>query len=181
MKILKQTVVAHAAYYQKPITEHALELMVEDLRDLPFEQLMAAFKTYRANPKHRTSPLPADLRAIIYPTANQLEDDHDTARMVASRIIEAISKHGAYSPKGAQAMVGEVGWHVVCRYGGWPSLCHEINADNLPMYYAQLRDLSLSVIRKHRMGQLDALPHLSPLTDEPRRVEALLSGALTPI
>jgi hypothetical protein len=176
LKQLKHTIVAHAAYYQKPITEQALELMVEDLKDLPLAELLDAFRVYRNNPRNRSTPLPADLRAIVHPKSNQLEDDMDAARDVASRIIEAVARCGAYNAAGAERMVGEIGWAVINRYGGWSSLCTELN--NLPMYFAQLRDLSLSLVRRHRNGELHTLPGFDKAKelDTPRNANMIQIG-----
>ncbi len=82
----------------------------------------------------------------------------DESNSTASKIIAAISEVGPYEVIRAKEQIGEIGWCVVERFGGWPLLCKVTN-DQLPSTRAQLRDLSKSVLsekkRIDRVGQIE--------------------------
>jgi hypothetical protein len=92
-------------------------------------------------------PLIPHIRAII----NQDKDtDIDIAKEIADKIINAVGKFGYTMPKSAEEYVGDIGWQVVERYGGWTRFSQELITDQLEIVRAHLRDSSLTLIRKNK-------------------------------
>lgn len=104
-------------------------------------------------------PSPADLRRL----GTGEVDDADLANEVAGRIVEAIARFGYPSPGEAEKFVGDIGWYVVRRSGGWQNLCTML-ASQKSFYQSQFRDMALSAIRRVRAGQkLEAAPSFQEL------------------
>lgn len=93
-------------------------------------------------------PSPADIAKVIQP---QLDPD-DEAREAASRIIGAISKYGQYNPGAAKEYIGELGWAVVNRFGGWMNICIMDIEESTTTMQAQFRDLAKSIYRRAELG-----------------------------
>lgn len=153
---IKEAILMAANYYGRPISEPVLRMYAEDLEGLDPRAVVKAYRQYRRNPKHTQFPLPAQIRSLIEPA----QDDDSAARDAASRIIGAVRKHGYTQPQEAHAFIGEVGWSVVSRLGGWVALCQSMNDRDVPTLTAQFRDLATSVIKRTRMGQGDVPPAL---------------------
>lgn len=88
--------------------------------------------------------------------------DSDSAVEVAGRILSAITKFGWSNGADAPSWIGEVGWAVVERNGGWKNLCETVKEKDIPTWRAQLRDQAGAVLRRHKAGVL----HQSPKFDE---------------
>ena len=138
-----------AITYNRNVTNESIIMMVNSLSDLNFQQVFLVMQNWIAT--ETNFPLPVLIRNKIKPELNELDD----AREVASRVISAISKFGSYSALEAKKYIGEVGWECVQRFGGWQNLCQEINADNINIMNAQLRDMSLSLIRRNKSGLMN--------------------------
>lgn len=139
---LKAIISATSIYYQRHLTDEIVLLMAEDLSDLNFKDVAYAYKRWR-NSSSPFFPLPGQIRELINPT----EKLEDTSRDIASKIVSAVSKFGSYRSHDAKNYIGEIGWHVVERHGGWENLCSSMTNENSTIYMAQLRDLSLSIQR----------------------------------
>lgn len=125
--------------FDKTIDADVLKFMVEDLSDLPYVKIIFALHDYRNNPKNRTWPKPVDIRAIVCPELSPEAIANDTA----SRIRESISKFGWCNSSQAREYIGELGWKVVERSGGWQYVCENHGLDlNPTTFYAQTRDLT---------------------------------------
>lgn len=153
---LKVLWVKLSAYYQFPLRDEVLEMYVEDLEGLPAELIGAAMQEYRRNPKNTRVPLPAQIRALCEPQV----DDDSLAREAASRIVSAVRTIGYPSPGSAREYIGELGWKVVERNGGWMSLCQNLMEDQIGTFQAQARDLAKAQIQFARAGRLDEAPAL---------------------
>lgn len=131
--------------------------------DVACKAVEKAFVTRRAR-----DPFPsvADLVALVRPGLK----DEDQAVEAANRIIQAISNHGWNNVKDAQAFIGEVGWYVVVRNGGWVAICERVKASDVGMHRAQFREAALAAIRRHKAGALDTAP---AFLSEPKDREAL--------
>lgn len=153
---LKALIVATALYYGQEIPDPALKLYVEDLADLPFAVVAEAIKQVRRDPKTTRFPLPAVIRDKIAPA----ETDELQAMEAAARIPEAVSRFGWNNPGPARLFIGELGWVVVQRDGGWSNVCQVLNEDNLGTLKAQWRNLALGELKRARMGILHEAPSL---------------------
>lgn len=169
---LRETIVLTAMYYEKTLNEQVLEMYVNDLAGLNERQVILAYEVYRKDPKNMRFPLPAQIRAICEPPV----DDDSLAREAASRIVSAVRTIGYPSPGVAREYIGELGWKVVERNGGWMSLCQNLMEDQIGTFQAQARDLARAQIQFARAGRIDEAPALpSPNTE--RMSEMILALA----
>jgi hypothetical protein len=133
-----------AAYYRTKLDDAVLMMYAEDVSDLDFESVQSALSGYRKNPKNKFMPMPAQIREMIQP----LSVDPDSAsREIAARITAAIPKFGWCNGQEAREYIGEVGWSVVQRQGGWAYVCehHGMNIDPTS-FQAQVRELAKSTL-----------------------------------
>lgn len=157
---LKALIVATAMYYGHEIEDTVLSLYVEDLEDLEFPAVARAIGEVRRDPKTTRFPLPAVIRDRIAPV--DLSDAD--AKEAASRIVQAVAKFGWCNPNSAQSFIGELGWFIVQRQGGWLNVCQMTDHRNLTSLQAQWRDLGASIHRRALAGTL----HIPPALPAPR-------------
>jgi hypothetical protein len=139
---LKKIIISTAAYYQRPINEVVLIMMVEDLSDLPFDRIAKEFELWRKS-SNPFFPLAGQIREKILPP----KESTDSGVSLASIIFSAISKHGWNNLNAAKEMIGPVGWEVVKRFGGWQTICTEVSESNKNIYFAQVRELAALLSR----------------------------------
>lgn len=156
---LKALIVMTSAYYGQRLDDTVVEMYAEDLADLPLDAVRRALVEARRDPKQRTFPLPAVIRDKIQPFDNADAD----AKEAAGRIVAAVSRFGWNNVARAREYVGELGWAVVERQGGWETLCRTLTEDNIGQMQAQWRDLALSVSKRAKLGILNEPPRLVPL------------------
>lgn len=152
---IKRILNALAEYFQTTLTPTQLAMYAEDLEDLALEDIGAAIKRIRQNPQIARFPLPAAIRQEIVGSAR------DEALEAASRIVQAMEKYGYTNPEKARAFIGELGWRVVEREGGWQSLCQRTSSDDLPILKAQWRELAAASIRRVGIGLDNQAPRLT--------------------
>lgn len=150
-------------YYQLSLSDDVILMYVDDVADLDFDRVNQVLTEYRRNPKNTRPPLPAHVRALIAPP----EDDDAIAKEVAARILTACSKYGREEPGNAHAYIGELGWTVVQKQGGWWTTCLNIANNDGAIYQAQLRDLAKAQIYLAKRGELDVPPKI-PSTESLR-------------
>lgn len=156
-KELKKLIVATAMYYGQEIADEVLSLFVEDLADLPFASVARAIGELRRDPKTTRFPLPAVIRERLMPSQNP----EGEARECASRISWAVSKFGSHRSTEAKEFLGEIGWAVVTRHGGWLRVCEELNERTKGQFMAQWRDLALTLAERAKAGRLSDQPAIS--------------------
>lgn len=137
-------VIAYTAeYYCRDLKREVISMMVDDLIDLNLNEILKAYGEYRRDPKNRTMPLPAQIRAMLEPSL----DPEQLARETTSRIIEGVSKFGYTWPQEAKEFIGEIGWSVVNAYGGWQNFCAGLGIlFSIDSFNAQARELIKSRI-----------------------------------
>lgn len=171
MSRIKEIIIMTASYYGKPISEAVLEMYVEDLDGLDPDLVIRAYKAYRRDPKNRQMPLPAQIRDMIEPQ----ETPEAAARDLASKISGAIVKFGHPKENLARNYIGEKGWAIVQRWGGWSYLCANHGTVIDPgQFYAQIRDHAVDVVK---------YPHIVqpfPTALPPAQDRELLSGEVMP-
>lgn len=146
-----------AQMYGREIPRAALTLMLNAVDDLDADAILVAFETWAKTSKQNRHPLPADLREIVSPVV----DDDTLARDAASRIVQAISKFGWCNSQAAKEFIGELGWHVVGRNGGWSYICENFGLGLDPgVFQAQARELAKSQSMLAKAGKLDTPPAL---------------------
>lgn len=157
-KRLKKIIVGTGTVYGKEYTDGALLMIVDDLSDLAFDDVSEAYRKCRMDHMRRFAPLPAEIRHIVNPQ----ENDEDEARDSAARIVAAVSRFGWANQLPAREFIGELGWMVVERQGGWATICGELTDQNIGMLQAQFRELAGSLRRRAKIGLLHVPPRIAP-------------------
>lgn len=167
---LKSLIATINLYYgRQPLLDAVILMQVSDMEDLEFDDVTRAFDSYRKNPKNRVPPLPADIRNLIQPA----QTDEQLAIDSASRIVQAITKYGYTNPDRAKRFIGELGWEIVRREGGWENLCERLRDHEIGMFKAQTRELAKSLISRSRAGLLEQPP---ALPEPENKTKSLASG-----
>lgn len=138
--------------YNREIKREVLTMLIDTLVDLPFEEVLQAFQIYRNDPANKFFPNPAQIRAIILP-----EPSRDVvANEIAARIREAITRFGHMGGGEAKDFLGEGGWRIVLRFGGWVYLCENLGLGiDVGTFYSQVRELAKAHVELDRAGVLD--------------------------
>lgn len=145
-----------ALLYGKDLTKDQVTGFINALLNFmpdTFENYLRAFDAYASDVKNKFFPAPVALRAYLQPEASP----DAVANEVASKIRQAISKFGWPNPEDARAFIGELGWKVVERSGGWVYLCENHGVELSPLtYFAQSRDLTKSILENSKLGTFDS-------------------------
>lgn len=151
-----------AQYYARTIDPQVLGMMVDDLDDLPLNEVLCAFRAYRRDPKNRTFPLPAQIRGLIRPVMTS----EAGGRELALKIKQAISDFGWSNPEQARNFIGPDGWEIVRGWGGWSYVCENLGtAIDVNSFYAQVRDRAKDVI-EHKGITFSEAPQLEAPRNE---------------
>jgi hypothetical protein len=134
-----------------------LNLYDEALSPLGYERICSAINHVIIRRKSR-DPFPSiqEIRSIIVP---EKKPDHEAVE-AAARIIQAVSKFGWCNGFQARQFIGELGWRLVERFGGWTQLCESMTRDNVAALQAQFRNLAKAQIERAAMGLDDIAPTL---------------------
>lgn len=144
-----------AEYFRTTLTPTQLAMYAEDLEDIDLNLLGEGLKRIRRNPKHAFFPLPAAIREEIFGS------HRDEALECSNRLVEAISKYGWCNPARARNFIGELGWRIVEREGGWENICRSVQSyDELGMRKAQWRELAAATLRRGERGADQTAPKL---------------------
>jgi hypothetical protein len=161
-------------YYQVPLTENQLLMYTQDVEKLSSDDLARAAQSWRNNPENTRCPRPAQLIDLLNPTVSEQGE----AVEVANRIWEAIGKFGWPNPVKAKEFIGELGWIVVERYGGWKSICLESNDAEPGIMKAQMRETAKSVAERARAGVLHTPPALPKPDQEIKSIGEIVKKVL---
>lgn len=135
--------------FDKVLDSDVLKLQIEDLADLDFKSCVQALHEYRRNPKNVFWPKASKIREIVEP---ELSPEAE-ANEVASRIRGAISIFGWPNPGAARLYIGELGWTIVNRCGGWNYVCENHGVDLNPLtFHAQARDQAKAIRESVNLG-----------------------------
>jgi hypothetical protein len=144
-----------AMMYGKDFPKEQARIYIDSLVSFmpdTFENYMMALMKYLNDSKNKFFPTPMNLRQYLQP---ELSPDA-MSNEVASRIRSAITKFGWPNPKDAREYIGDLGWKVVERSGGWQYLCENHGVDlNVLTFHAQARDLTRSLIESNELGTYD--------------------------
>ena len=137
-----------AAYYREKVDDFVLDMYAEEFSEagLTLEQIRYGYLQLRRNPRVTRLPLPAAVIQAVRPELDPIEE----AKELAGTIMQAIAQCGSYSGTAARNMIGETGWEVVSRMGGWNSLCNSVTHENETHYMAQMRELCLVSVKRHQ-------------------------------
>lgn len=142
-----------AAYYRARIEDTTLRMYAQDVSKISVQTLTDLFEKYRRDPKNKFMPMPGWFLETLNPT---MIDPKDQAREISSRIQHAISKFGWPNPDQAKYYIGDIGWKVVDRYGGWMRVCEMVGVDvDASIFLAQTRDLAESMVKNQGHASFD--------------------------
>lgn len=163
-----QAFVLSSHYYGRPISDEVAQLYQMDVDDLPAAEVIRALQVLRREPKRRTCPLPAEVRAKA-----EVQDGAHSAEQVAARMAGAIARFGYTRPKEARAYIGEAGWAAAEEMGGWASICQRVTTAEIGTFTAQARELCRAHLDRPPVTHQDvvALPEQTQ-----RRLQVLAGG-----
>jgi len=152
---LAQQLLNLSVFYGKyDLTKEQISIYISVLENhfkKDFNILTNALESYSKDSKNKFFPAPANLSQYINP-----ETSADAqANEIASKIRQAISEIGYVSPTRAHLFIGDIGWQVVQRSGGWQYICENHGASLSPLtFYAQSRDTAKSIIENNKINNL---------------------------
>lgn len=162
---ISQLYAATCKAFDKTLEPEVLKMQVEDLSDLDYLQIVDALTAYRRDGKNIHWPRANKLRELIIPKQSK----ESLANEAASRIRKAISDFGWCNSTKARAYIGELGWAVVERAGGWQFLCENHGVDlNQLTFHAQARDLAKAIIESSELGIHDQPIALPDIKNKPQ-------------
>jgi hypothetical protein len=143
-------------YYNQNLTINQLNAYSDDVKGIHPKLLKHAFELYRRDPANQFMPRPNQILKYI----NKESSPESAANEVVGRINYAISRFGYPSPEKAKEYIGELGWLLVERDGGWEEVCRNSDLKTKGIRDAQLRDRALAIIERSSLGILNAPPRL---------------------
>ena len=147
-----------AEYFQRPVSDVVARMYAADVADLPSAAVLRAMQELRREPKRRTLPLPAEVRAQVM--RHTQGNGPAVAEQVAARIAGAVSRFGYTGAARARQYMGEVGWEACEELGGYVALCQRLKADEMGTFFAQSREICRAILDRgpRQTEQRTALP-----------------------
>ncbi len=151
MNPIAKMLIDMAKFYSYELEQRQLELYVEVMQKFPAELVYRAGREYVEDLKNTKFPIPP--HSILKNYLPQEAGAKDLARITALRIREAVTKFGWPNPTEAHTFIGDAGWRVVERFGGWKYLCENLGLElNETTFIAQARDAVESDINLGKAG-----------------------------
>jgi hypothetical protein len=156
MSSIKLELIKLAMVTNHELTELAANVYVENLSDLPQDQVIQAIRGWVK--KERFFPAISDLRKNLCADS---QTPREKADVVANRIWDAIARFGWNNPEKAKAYIGELGWKTVEMAGGWVGMCETSDMENKNIIIAQTRDLAMAAQSSYNVDRNKELPEAS--------------------
>lgn len=141
-KIFNQLVVLSVSLGQQQDPKR-LEIYVENLKRFELEPLLRQIESFSRSAKYFPQ-----LVEIIGPLTGLDVPTDELATIIASEIIECISRFGPYQTNEVRTYLGDK-FQIAQRIGGWQALC-QISYDEIPTTRAQLRELAKAYINRSK-------------------------------
>lgn len=152
---LAKEIFSMAALYGHSVTLENVRQFIDILQKFSpgtYQEYMKAFTRFATDKKNQRFPIPAQIIALM---GDQLSVETQAVEC-ASRIRAAVGKFGWAQPTEAKNYIGDLGWLVVGRSGGWTYLCENLGASlSVLTYQAQARELAKSLLEQNKLGVLD--------------------------
>jgi hypothetical protein len=155
-----------------------INVIIKYYADQGLEKIISAIDSYILDSKNKFLFSPATLRPYLFP---ELSTETKSIE-VASRLTSAVRKFGYSNPGEARAYVGELGWKIVERNGGWQPLCENLGV-SIPVttFQAQARETAKALIETAGLGEFDKpigiefkeQKHPNMILNDKKREEAL--------
>jgi hypothetical protein len=134
------------------LTAEVMELYFTELSDHPAEDVIRIMREYARATNPRTG-LPT-IDAISEKIRPKLSAK-DYASEISFKAIEAISKHGWCNGDRAREELGDLGWEVVRRMGGWNNLCEQSDHTPLSILEAKTREIARIVVAQSQGAEFE--------------------------
>jgi hypothetical protein len=170
-KGIKKVLIGLGEFYNEHLSDARLAMYAAILSDCDACGVEESAMTLMRDPTQTRMPVAAVIRDRAMGFSNP---DHEAIE-AASRIPEAMKRFGYPDSTAAREFIGELGWRVVEREGGWEKLCHRVTTDQLPTLKAQWREMAKAVSGRSRNGSEDA-PRIPGVSDKSLRVLKLARG-----
>ena len=178
----KNIVIRLAAVYDygEKLNDVNLKIMAQLLADQSesLEEAELAEKLYIQKAESSFFPIP--IHKILHSIRPPVKEiDH--AKVIASRIWDAIATFGYDRAKDAREYIGEEGWETVRADGGWSGICESSGLGDKGIIKAQLRELAESLARRKKAGLGDIRDHKTEVIKAPDEIKKIADNALTRI
>lgn len=148
-------VFAHNSKVQ--LTQEMIAIYDIAVEPFGYERAVVAMKKLIMECKSWQMPTP---QAIVEKISNKPSRISE-ANEVAGRIMQSITDFGYSRGAEARQFIGELGWLVVRRFGGWSTLCCDMGISlNPSTARAQMRDIALGIMDISEHRPIDEAPQL---------------------
>jgi hypothetical protein len=151
-KKITTAVVMTAKNAGKPLDDFGLDIYVECLMPLPLDRVLVCLRD-----GFKTGKLPTIQDIENFATARPNETD--SVQEAVARICSSISRFGSPNSDRAREFIGELGWQIVERFGGWQLVCDVPDMQALNVLRAQMIKLGASVWNRAKLG-IQSAPEL---------------------
>lgn len=140
----------------KTLSKEMIAMYDAELAEVGYARLASAIRTVIRTRKSRDGfPSISELAQA----AGAVKDAQSEGDEAANRIVQAISDFGWSSPASAREFIGELGWLVVQRAGGWESVC-DVTVKQVPFVRKQYADMAKMLYNRAEQGKLGQAPAL---------------------
>lgn len=147
-----------ASFVKQDLNPYIIELYVKAVKPLGFERAAKIIEEFLEKGKFATI---AQIKEGLGFKELSYEEN---ARDACARIRESVSRFGHWNEDSAKNYIGDLGWEMVMRSGGWDVICSAENYDALDFQLVQMRELGIVLQNKAAGDYLDKAPNL------PRRI-----------
>lgn len=169
--IFIQRLMALAKLCRFELDEVVLGLYDRALAPYGLARVASAIESVIVGRKTR-DPFPSvkEIISIMVPERN---DENESIEAV-NRVKQAVPRFGRYRGDEAKEFIGELGWEVVQKWGGWGHLCENLGASiGETTFTAQARKDALSIQGRAKAG-LHGMAPVIPLAPGLKRESDLL-------
>lgn len=151
MNPIAKMLIDMAKFYSEALDERQLEMYVKVLTQFPTELVLECGKEYVHDVRNTRFPIPP--HKIMERHLPKQATPKDVARDTSLRIRTAVSKYGWCNPNEARDYIGETGWQIVERFGGWMHICQNLGVEiQESTFLAQTRDAVESELNLQSAG-----------------------------
>lgn len=152
-------------------------LRVYDQAVRPYGYVKALFALEKIMMENKTWQMPTPRQIID--AIEQKPSKNSEAIEVVGRIFQAIERVGYANSERAREYIGELGWQVVKRFGGWSYITSQMGVELDPSTSrAQMREAALSIMEISEHRSIDVPPALpEPKNEKLQAAIKLISNA----
>ena len=140
---VKKALLEDAAFYDIQMNDLKLMLWTAQLQDVDALDVRRAQAHFRDKPNQKFMPMPGEIKNFL----NPLVSEDGQARQIAAKVQGAVVKFGYTNGKDAKEFIGDIGWAIVERFGGWSYICQNLGTGiDVNAFQAQVRELAKSQV-----------------------------------